>query len=192
LMQLGREVMGAKKMPVYSMPRMGEYLRNNGPWSQLVTLENIKINELKEDTLTILNDRLSIQPLLVPHRDEYSETVGFKVKGPKKSLLFIPDINKWQLWESEIIEEIHKVDYAFLDGTFYAEGEIPGRDMSEIPHPFIQESMSLFESLEMKEKQKIYFIHFNHTNPALQDRAIQTIIEKAGFHIAKEMNTHLL
>ena len=130
--------------------------------------------------------------MLVPHREEYSETVGFKIIGLKKSLLFIPDINKWQLWEREITEEIKAVDYAFLDGSFFASGEIPGRNMSEIPHPFIQESMYLFEPLAWKEKQKIHFIHFNHTNPALQDRVIQKVIEDAGFHIAKEMSQHPL
>ena len=30
-----------------------------------------------------------------------------------------------------------------IDGSFYQNGEIPGRDMSEIPHPFIVESMDL-------------------------------------------------
>ncbi len=192
LMQLGREVMGAKQMPVYAMPRMEDYLRKNGPWSQLVKLKNIELNDLKEDSIIVLNEQLQIQPILVPHRDEYSETVGFKIMGPKKKLLFIPDINKWQSWEREITKEIHQVDYAFLDGTFFADGEIPGRNMSQIPHPFIQESMSLFESLERKEKEKIFFIHFNHTNPVLQDPVIQKIVEDAGFNIAKEMKQYSL
>ena len=41
LMHFGREVMGTDKIPVYCMPRMGEFLKSNGPWSQLVKLENI-------------------------------------------------------------------------------------------------------------------------------------------------------
>ena len=43
LLQLGREAMGAKGMPVYVMPRMKEFLETNAPWSQLVSLGNIKL-----------------------------------------------------------------------------------------------------------------------------------------------------
>jgi len=168
LMHLGREAMGAKNIPVYSMPHMKNYLTNNGPWSQLVSLKNIELNALKTDSIVQVNQNIAITPILVPHRDEFSETVGFKIKGPQKSALFIPDIDKWHLWERDIINEIKQVDYAFLDGTFYQNGEIPGRDMSLIPHPFIEESIALFKDLPIKEKQKIHFIHFNHTNPVLQ------------------------
>ncbi len=131
--------------------------------------------------------------LLVPHRDEFSETVGFFIEGPNKSALFIPDIDKWQLWDQNIKKWIKKVDYAFLDGTFYQNGEIPGRDMSEIPHPFIEESLELFEKLPAKEKEKVYFIHFNHTNPVLNSSsaAYQEVIKK-GLNIAREMDRFAL
>ena len=56
-----------------------------------------------------------------------------------------------------IVESIKNVDYAFLDGTFYDQKEINNRDMSEIPHPFVIESMKLFDDLEIKHKNKIYF-----------------------------------
>ena len=41
LMYLGREVMGAKMMKVFVMPRMESFIKNNGPWNQLVELNNI-------------------------------------------------------------------------------------------------------------------------------------------------------
>ena len=47
LMWLGKEVMGAAKVPVHAMPRMAAYLRSNGPWSQLVKLENIELREMR-------------------------------------------------------------------------------------------------------------------------------------------------
>ena len=87
----------------------------------------------------------------------------------KNRLIFIPDIDKWEKWETNITELIKKVDYAFLDATFYKNGELK-RDMSEIPHPFVQESMELFSELSEKDKQKVHFIHFNHTNPLLHGR----------------------
>ncbi len=193
LMQLGREAMGAKNIPVYAMPRMKNFLANNGPWSQLVKLNNIALQNLAADTTIQLNERLKVQAIEVPHRDEFSETVGFKIIGSDKSALFIPDIDKWHLWNRDIKEEIASIDYAFLDGTFYKNGEIPNRDMSEIPHPFMEESLNLFQTLPKEERNKVHFIHFNHTNPVLQvNSTAQKEVEQAACHIAKEKSIFAL
>ena len=109
----------------------------------------------------------------MPHRDEYTETVGFRIKGPHKTALFIPDIDKWTLWEKNIVEEIQKVDYAFLDATFFSGNELNNRDMSQVPHPFVLESMQQFKSLSPKDRSKVYFIHFNHSNPVLDKERSQ-------------------
>lgn len=186
LMYLGREARGAKNIPVYAMPKMKTFLEENGPWNQLVKLKNIAITELENSKQVKLTNNLVVTPFLVPHRDEYSETVGYKILGPNKSLLFIPDIDKWSKWEKDIIKEVKNVDYAFLDATFFDEAEVNNRDISEIPHPFIIESMDLFKQLPESQKAKIHFIHFNHTNPALQknSKKANTILER-GFKIAK-------
>jgi len=186
LMHLGREVMGAKSIPVYAMPRMKKYLSSNGPWSQLVILDNIELNKLKNGKKVKLNKRMSITPFLVPHRDEYSETVGYKIQGPDKSLIFIPDIDKWEKWDKDIVNIASENDYALIDGSFYTANELPGRDMSEIPHPFIIESMAKFKSLSNNDKFKIHFIHLNHTNPALTNNSnAQNQIKNTGFNIAQ-------
>ena len=166
LMYFGREAMGAKEIPVYAMPKMKSFLETNGPWSQLVALKNIRLRELKEEQGIKLGANVEIKAFKVPHRDEFSETVGYKISGPSKTALFIPDINKWHLWDKDIIEEVKQVDYAIIDATFYANGEIP-RDMSEVPHPFIEETITLFEKEPKTEKSKIIFIHFNHSNPVI-------------------------
>jgi len=184
LIHLGREVMGAKEIPVYAMPKMKTFLESNGPWNQLVALNNISINEISDKGKINLNERLSITPFLVPHRDEYSETVGYKVEGPNKSLVFIPDIDKWQKWDQDIKEVVSNNTYSLLDGTFYDIDELPGRDMSEIPHPFIVESMNLFS--DIVNKSGVYFIHLNHSNPALDSNSNAfDNIKKNGFHIAQ-------
>lgn len=187
LMHLGREVMGAKQMPVFAMPKMRAFLEQNGPWSQLVNLQNIVLQPLAANEPVALTANLSIQPFLVPHRDEYSETVGYEIDGPAKTAIFIPDINKWNIWDRNILEEIKRVDIALLDGTFYENGEIPGRDMSEIPHPFVTESMELFSQLSTKNKAKVHFIHLNHTNPLLR-RGTPALrdVKRAGFAVADE------
>lgn len=184
LMYFGREALGRKGTRVYTMPKMKHYLQNNGPWSQLVALENIVLTNLQHDSTVVLNSSLKVTPFLVPHRDEFSETVGYKIEGKKKSALFIPDINKWNLWKKDIVAEVAKVDYAFLDATFFKDGEI-NRPMSEIPHPFIEETAALFANASTETKNKVIFIHFNHTNPALQPNAKEKIaLEQQGFRFA--------
>jgi len=186
LMYLGKEATNASSIPVYAMPRMKSFLESNGPWSQLVTNSNIELQALTDRNEIQVTSNLKVTPFTVPHRDEYSETVGFIIEGPSKSVLFIPDIDKWDKWERPIIEAISKVDYAFIDATFYDGVELNNRDISEIPHPFIIESMALFNNLPQSEKTKIHFIHFNHTNPVLnpESEAYNTIINN-GLNISK-------
>ncbi len=186
LLQLGREAMGAKGMPVYVMPRMKKFLETNAPWSQLVTLGNIKLILMEQDQPIQLTSNLRVTPLQVPHRDEFSETVGFRVETTEKSLLFIPDIDKWPLWEKDIRAEVARVDVALLDATFYQEGDLPNRNMSEIPHPFVAETMALFSPLPAVEKRKVKFIHFNHTNPLILEGAERDAVKKLGFEVAAE------
>ena len=187
LINFGKEVLNSSKMPLYLMPKMTDFISSNGPWSQLVEQKNVELKKIFNEKEEKLTNDLSIIPLRVPHRDEYSETVGFKIIGPKKSALFIPDIDKWEKWDKSIKKLITQVDYAFLDGTFYDAQEINNRDISEIPHPFIIESLKLFEDLNKLNRNKIYFIHLNHTNPAnnKKSKAYKLIISK-GLNVAQE------
>jgi pyrroloquinoline quinone biosynthesis protein B len=187
LMYLGRESFNSKNIPVYAMPRMKKFLETNGPWDQLVSLNNIKINSIINESEIVVEKDLIVKPIEVPHRDEYSETVGYFIKGPKKSAIYIPDIDKWYKWDKSIVDLIRSVDYAFIDATFYDEKEINYRDISEIPHPFVIESMKLFEGFSKEEKSKIYFIHLNHTNPLLDSNSSEykDLISK-GYNVAQE------
>jgi len=190
LMYLGFEALGGDKVPVYTMPRMKQYLETNGPWSQLVGFNNIDLKLLRNDSVVPLNNNLKVTPMLVPHRDEYSETVGYKIQGANKTALFIPDIDKWQTWERNIIEEVKKVDYAFVDASFFKDGELD-RDMSKIPHPFTTQTTTLFEDESIETKAKIHFIHFNHSNPTIKDRHhLKDSIMNLGFNFAKEGNIY--
>jgi pyrroloquinoline quinone biosynthesis protein B len=190
LMFVGHESMGAQGVPVYAMPKMSAYLRTNGPWSQLVRYNNIDLRSLEDGPSVALNERLRVTPFIVPHRQEYSEVVGYRIDGPERSALFIPDIDSWEEWDTlgtRIEDVLKEVDVAYLDASFYANGEIPGRDMSGFPHPFITHSMARFAPLPAAERAKVRFIHLNHTNPALWpgSEARRTISEK-GFRVAEE------
>ena len=185
LMYLGKESYNSMAVPVFAMTRMKGFLIKNGPWSQLFKLNNIKINNINHQEEIKLSNNLSITPFLVPHRDEFSETVGFKINGPKKSVLFIPDIDKWGKWNKNLKQEIKKADLALLDGTFYDSKEVNNRNISEIPHPFIIETMALFKEENNSEKSKINFIHLNHTNPLLDtNSAAFKKVKESGFNTA--------
>lgn len=189
LIHLGREIIGARDVPVWAMPRMSSFLRENGPWGQLVTLQNIVLKPLNADRPVELSERITVTPILVPHRDEYSETVGFIIAGPQRSIFFLPDIDKWEAWDNtagpQAIERVlERVDLAYLDGSFYSEGEVPGRTMREIPHPLMSESLKRFPP---ELRRKIRFIHLNRSNPAiLSDSAERTEMVEAGFGFAQE------
>lgn len=191
LMFLGHESMGAKQAPVYAAERMHRFLETNGPWDQLVRYENIRLHRLTPGEPVRLTDELSVTPFLVPHRQEYSEVLGFRIDGPDRSALFIPDIDSWDEFDQmgvRIEDLIADVDVAYLDGTFFGDGEIPGRSMKGFPHPFITTSIARFASLPQIERAKIRFIHLNHTNPALDvtsDEAAQ--VRAAGMHLAQEL-----
>ena len=187
LMHLGREGVGAKGIPVYAMPIMTDYLSKNGPWELLVRLENIELRPLTDKVTVTLTPRLSVTPIQVPHRPEYSETVGYRIEGPNKSAIFIPDIDKWEHWTTDIRDVIRSVDYALVDASFFADGELKGRDMSLIKHPFVSESMNLFDSLTNEERARVIFIHMNHTNPLLIDGSpAQAEVIRRGFQLARE------
>jgi len=187
LAQLGREVMNSNKVPVYVLPQLKRFLETNGPWSQLVSLQNISLVELNEMIPVSLPGNISVSYFRVPHRDEFSETAGFKIITPAKRWLFIPDIDKWSKWNKNIIDEVKSVDIAFLDATFFSEDELPNRTMSEVPHPLVTETIELFKSETAETKSKIHFIHFNHTNPLLFDAAFQKQLKSNGFNQAREV-----
>lgn len=185
LMYFGKEAMNATQVRTYVMPRFKNYLSKNGPWSQLVNNENIKTTQIAADSAMWINSNILVMALQVPHRDEYSETVGYIINGPNKAALFIPDIDKWSKWKVNILKLIDRVDYAFLDATFFDGEEINNRDISEIPHPFVIESMELFSNLDADTKEKIHFIHFNHTNPLLNKESDEhKLVKRLGFNIA--------
>jgi pyrroloquinoline quinone biosynthesis protein B len=166
LAQLGREVVNVREMPVYCTPSMARFLRENGPWKRLVTLGNIAIHEIEPDREFALTDSLRITALRVPHRDEDSDTVAYLVAGPSRKLLWLPDIDKWETWDRRIEDVIRDADIAFLDGTFSSAEEIPGRSLSEIPHPLVPETVARLSKASALP-HKVFFCSPEHQPPPL-------------------------
>jgi pyrroloquinoline quinone biosynthesis protein B len=185
LMYFGREALGAKDLMVRVLPRMSNFLQNNGPWSQLVDINNIKIKEINFGLRTKELANIEITPVQVPHRDEYSETAGYIIKGKNKKALFIPDIDKWEKWDRNLSQLAEEFDFLLIDATFYDSKEI-NRDISEIPHPLVTETIDLLSGLNTENRRKVYFIHMNHTNMMLDpDSKLSKLVTSKGFNIAR-------
>lgn len=166
LLYLGREVYGSRDVPLYVSRRMRDFLAANEPWASLLREGALVPHVLEPDRPLELAPGLSVTPVLVPHRDEFTDTFAFIVRGPERAVLYLPDIDKWEHWSRAVEDVIASVDFALLDGTFFADGEIPGRNMDEIMHPFIVQSLERFATLPAAERAKVLFTHLNHSNPA--------------------------
>ncbi len=189
LAQLGREVLGARGVPVYCTPSMARFLRGNLPWSRLVALGNVAIREIEPGVEFALTPRLHATAIRVPHRDEDSDTVAFLVRGPDRRVLWLPDIDRWDKWDHRLSEFLADPALtAFVDGTFFSADEIPGRSLAEIPHPLVPETMALVAS-DPGAKGRLVFVHLNHTNRLLWDADAVRALESKGFSVAREGQT---
>jgi pyrroloquinoline quinone biosynthesis protein B len=183
----GYEAIHTRELPVWGTPSMAAFLRANAPWSRLVEIGNIRLHELPPGAGVELDAGVSVTALGVPHRDELSDTVGFLIRGPRTRVLYVPDTDSWNAWDPPLVARLSGVDVAILDGTFFAADELPGRDVSEIGHPLMRESMELLEPLVSAGRLAVYFTHLNHSNPALDPHGPQRrAIESRGFRVLAE------
>jgi len=186
LMDLGLEIMNTNNIPVYTMPKMKNFILNNQPMTQLIENKNIKLIEIHNNK-DILFNNFSVTPFQVPHRNELSETVGFRVLINNKSIIFLPDIDDWHSWDVNLSDFVMNNNILFLDGTFYKKNEIQLRDVSKIPHPEMIDTITRLSDLAPSYKKRVHFIHLNHTNDALRENtSAYKHIMKEGFSITSE------
>jgi len=186
---LGFEAISAPGIPAYCTPRMADYLTNNGPWSQLVEQENIALRRVTPGTPFDL-EGLSITPIAVPHRDEFSDTVAFRIRGPAHTVLYIPDCAPWRKWRAPFPDPtsiFDGVDIALVDGCFHSVDELPGRHIEAIGHPLMVETMDLLQDRVTAASLAVYFTHMNHSNAALDPASdARRAVESRGFHLMQE------
>lgn len=187
LAQLGREAMNASRVPVLAMPRLAEYLAGSGPFARLILDGNIVIRELAADRPIELQPGLVVTPVAVPHRDEVSETVAFRIAGPRSRVLYLPDIDRWPEAEPSLEDLLEEAHVAFVDGTFYVADEVPGRTHSTISHPPIAATLERLASASPELRRRLRFIHLNHSNPCVDPRSPAAgEVTAAGCAIAEE------
>ena len=100
LINFGLEIMNTKNIPIYIMPKMKYYIENNSMLNQLIDNKNINLTVLSDNKISSINKVVLVIPFKVPHRNELSETVGFQIVGNKKSIIYLPDIDSWNGFES--------------------------------------------------------------------------------------------
>ncbi len=193
LMYLGREALGANAVPLWCGERLAEFMRNNGPWDQLLVLGQVELNGLRPNQTVELEPGLTLTPIPVPHRDEYSNTFGFHVEHQDGgALLFIPDIDQWHKWDRDLADFLQPGTTLLIDGTFYSGDELPHRDLREIPHPLVSSTMDLLEQSpaltgEDEWPFRVGFIHLNHSNPLWDRESTQyRDLQKRGFFVADQ------
>lgn len=186
----GFEAINTRGLPVWCTPRMAEFLRRNEPWAQLVRIGNIEVRESPAGEAIELPGGVRVEPVRVPHRDELSDTVGYRIEGPDRSVLYIPDTEPWRTWRPPLpdpLELLGSADILIVDATFYSPEELPGRHASSIGHPLVVETMDLLEPLVREGRVEVYFTHFNHSNPVLEpESGAARAVEARGFRVVRE------
>lgn len=181
LMYLGREAMNTHDLPVYASASTCTFLRNNAPWSQLVNLNNIHLVEMQPEIPVRLGESLTIAACPVPHRSEFSDTLAFEIRGPLTALFYCPDIDRWEFGPHNDIDFLAGFDHALLDATFFDGAELPGRNLAEIPHPFVRHTCERLHALAAR----ITLVHLNHSNPLWHDGPERAWVRERGFAIGR-------
>ncbi len=183
----GFEAVHPRGLPVYATASMAAFLRENAPWDGLVERRNVEPVVIAPGVPVELGEGVSVAALAVPHRREYTDTVGYLIAGPRSRVLYVPDTDGWEGWRPPLREVLEGVDLALLDGSFFSLDELPGRDVASIGHPLVRQTMDLLAGLATSGRTRVLFTHLNHSNPALDPGSeARREIERRGFALAAE------
>jgi pyrroloquinoline quinone biosynthesis protein B len=183
----GYEAAHTRGLPLYCTPSMARYLGGNGPWDQLVRLGNVDVRPVDLGGAVDLEGGVRITFLPSPHRQEYTDTVAFRIEGPSRTVLYVPDTDRWEDWNPTLEDRLEGVDVALLDGTFYSLDELPGRKVESIGHPLMTVTMDRLETRVRTGTVDVAFTHLNHSNPALDpDGPERAEIVRRGFRVLSD------
>lgn len=179
LVQFGKEAHNARAVPTWVTPSMAAFLRANQPWRTLVDDGHLDLRETVPGGTFQPAPGLRVRLVPVPHRSEFTDTVGVSVND---ELLYVPDIDAWAAWE-DAEAEIARHRVALLDGCFFRAGELSGRNQEDVPHPLVLDTVERFSSLA--ETRRLILTHLNHSNPAADPSSPEAaVVAAAGFEVA--------
>ncbi len=191
LFQFGREVMGTSSIPCHLSKSMHEFCMSTPSLASLFDEGHLIAEVFDGDAAIEISEHVAISPIKVPHRDEFSDTHGFVIKGPKRRLLYLTDHDSWDetlgFHEADDIRSwlrsMH-IDIALVDGTFWSEEELGGK-ATEIGHPTVQDTLERLGE-RRHDDPRIVFIHLNHTNPLLEDAGSeQAKVRSMGWEVGR-------
>jgi pyrroloquinoline quinone biosynthesis protein B len=161
LVHFGKEAASTDGVPLIAPSSVLGFLAANEPWASLMRAGNLV--GVPTDAGTARVGPLTIDAVAVPHRAEFTTTVAFSVGiDGEPWALYLPDIDSWGAWPgAEATIRAHRV--ALLDATFGDPFELPGRDLSAIPHPLVTDTIERFGHLT--GDRTIVLTHINHSNP---------------------------
>lgn len=196
---LGREAMGLSGIKVHCSESMSVLIQKTPSWEMMIDQGVIELN--------IWNPMGPFEPsegcgftitaIPIPHRSELSDNHALIIRGEARSLLFMPDQDSWSetlVGDVSILQWLRQldIDIALIDGTFWDYSEISNRNVSEIPHPTVIETLSRLGKRGDRDPE-IHFTHLNHTNPLLDERSLQSEkLVSMGWEICKEGNVFYL
>ena len=175
---LGREAMNVQGTPLWATASMAAFLRSNKPWSWLVERGQVLLEDLRPGIPSEF-DGVRITPFLSPHRGEDTDTVGLEIEGASRRLLYVPDADAFP---PDLVARIQGADVALVDGTFHDPSELPGRDLGEIPHPFVAESVEALAGAA----GEVWFTHLNHSNALIRPEVEQRPELPEGFGVLED------
>jgi pyrroloquinoline quinone biosynthesis protein B len=183
LVQLGKEVCDARTIPIFATKKMIKFINANKLLKTLIHNRNIRTVAIEHGKGINIDDNLTITPILVHHRLDFTDTVGYFISGPNKHILYAPDMDSIT---KPVLEFVRRADIVFIDGTFYQNDELlPRRDIRSISHTPILESMKVLSPYV--KNTRIFFIHFNNTNPFIQsDSTEANYVKGMGFNLTPE------
>jgi pyrroloquinoline quinone biosynthesis protein B len=167
----GKETMNARNVGLHLSSEMEHLVDRTPQWALMVDQGVFQPTTFHDRDNLHFSSNLTVQPVHVPHRDELSDMHAFVIRGPNRSLLFLPDHDTW----AETLERHNQpdirswlkaleVDIALIDGTFWSSDELAGRNQDKVPHPPVSQTIDLL-GMRQENDPEIYFIHLNHTNP---------------------------
>ena len=192
--QLGKPVMGLREVDVYLSPNNKDIFDNRSDIELMEDEGNIRTHS--KNFYRPFEPKggcgFSLQFIPIPHRSELGDNAAIIIKAEEKSILFMPDQDSWRdtldYHSKDNIRDFLKmfdIDEALIDGTFWSMDELPGRDISKIPHPTIEDSIKLL-GRKKEEDPEISFLHLNHSNPVNDLGSKQRkIVEKKGWKISE-------
>ena len=189
----GREAIAARDIELHVSDDMYHLIDRTPQWNLMVQQGVFNIRTFTAGDVVFSQGDLSIEAVRVPHRAELSDMHAFILRGPSKSLLFLTDHDTWKETLtvhncSTIRELLNKlnVDIAFIDGTFWSEDELAGRNQATVPHPPVLQTLKMLGNKKQGDPD-IIFTHLNHTNPLYNRNSEQYAeVERLGWSVAHQ------